>query len=205
MPKLTAIRKQAINGMMKEAIHETTIGVLSTHGVDGLTMDRVAAEAGIAKGSLYRYFQSKRDLLEFVYARLVDPVFENLEKVAAKQQPAIEKLSEQLHMLLEHVAQHAQVHNLLFEDDAVHALLQSSQRRGSEVACQRLAEMIEQGITEGVFRPGDPLMLAGMYFGLIKGVLERLPRLDEPEHREKIRRLILGTFLNGIATEKVEW
>jgi len=205
MPKLTAIRKQAINGMMKEAIHEATIGVLSTHGVDGLTMDRVAAEAGIAKGSLYRYFQSKRDLLEFVYARLVDPVFENLEKVAAKQQPAIEKLSEQLHMLLEHVAQHAQVHNLLFEDDAVHALLQSSQRRGSEVACQRLAEMIEQGITEGVFRPGDPLMLAGMYFGLIKGVLERLPRLDEPEHREKIRRLILGTFLNGIATEKVEW
>jgi len=89
MPKLTAIREQAINGMMKQALYEATIAVLSTHGVDGLTMDRVAAEAGIAKGSLYRYFRSKRDLLEFVYAKLVDPVFENMEQVAAKQQPRL--------------------------------------------------------------------------------------------------------------------
>ncbi len=204
MPKLTAIREQAINGMMKQALYEATIAVLSTHGVDGLTMDRVAAEAGIAKGSLYRYFRSKRDLLEFVYAKLVDPVFENMEQVAAKQQPAIEKLSEQLHMLLEHAAQHAQIHMLLFEDEAVDAILQSTKRRGSEVACQRLAKMFEQGIAEGVFRPGDPLMLATLYLGLIKNVLERLPKLEEREQRENLHRLILGTLFNGIATEKVD-
>ncbi|MEN6367779.1 MAG: TetR/AcrR family transcriptional regulator [Thermoguttaceae bacterium] len=204
MPKLTAIRKQALDGMMKQALYEATIAVLSTHGVDGLTMDRVAAEAGIAKGSLYRYFRSKRDLLEFVYAKLVDPVFENMEEVAAKQQPAIEKLSEQLHMLLEHAAQHAQVHKLLFEDEAVDAILQSTKRRGSEVACQRLAKMFEQGIAEGVFRPSDPLMLATLYLGLIKNVLERLPKLEEREQRENLHRLILGTLFNGIATEKVD-
>jgi len=204
MPKLTAIRQQAINGVMKQALYEATVTVLSTHGVDELTMDRVAAEAGIAKGSVYRYFRSKRDLLEFVYARLVDPVFENLEEIAAKPQPAIEKLSGQLHMLLEHAAQHGQVHKLLFEDEAVHAILQSSERRGSEVACQRLANVFEQGIAEGVFRAGDPLMLAALYFGLIKSALERLPKLETREQREDLHRLILGTFFNGIAAEKVD-
>jgi AcrR family transcriptional regulator len=202
MPKLTAIRKQAINGMMKEALFEATVAVLGAYGVEGLTMDRVAAEAGIAKGSLYRYFQSKRDLLEFVYAKLVDPVFQNLEEMAAKQMPAIEKLTGQLHMLLEHVAQHAQVHKLLFEDDAVHVLLKSSERRRSEIACQRLATVFEQGIAEGVFRPGDPLMLATMYLSLCKGMLESQPRLEQRDQRENLHRLILGTFLNGIATEK---
>jgi AcrR family transcriptional regulator len=204
MPKLTAIREQAINGMMKQALYEATVTVLSASGVEELTMDRVAAEAGIAKGSLYRYFQSKRELLEFVYARLVDPIFENLEEIAAKPQPAIEKLSEHLHMLLEYAAQHAQVHKLLFEDEAVNALLQSSQRRGSEVACQRMAKVFEQGIAEGGFRASDPVMLAALYFGLVRGVLERLPKLETREQREGIHRLILGTLFNGIVTEKVE-
>ena len=86
------IRKQALDEMMKEALFEATVAVLSEHGVDGMTMDRVASEAGVAKGSLYRYFRSKRDLLEFVYTKLVDPIFQDLEEMAAQEQPAIESL-----------------------------------------------------------------------------------------------------------------
>lgn len=202
MPRLTAIRKQALDGLMKDALFEATIAVLGTHGMDGLTMDRVAAEAGIAKGSLYRYFRSKRDLLEFVYTKLIDPVFQDLEEIATKKQPAMKKLAEQLRTLLEHVSQHAQVHKLLFEDEAVHVLLQSSERRTMETACRWLAEVFDQGITEGVFRPGDPLMLATMYLGLCKSVLETQPQLEERSERENLHRLILDTFLNGVATKK---
>jgi AcrR family transcriptional regulator len=204
MPKLTALRKQAINGMMKEALFEATIAVLGNHGMDELTMDRVASEAGVAKGSLYRYFQSKRDLLEFVHAKLTDPIFRSMEETTAKQQPAIEKLAEQLRMMLEHVARHSQVLKLLFEDDAVHALLQSSERRSMEMACQHLAKVFEQGIAEGVFRSGDPLVLASMYFGLCRGALESRIKLEDIEQREHLYRVILGAFLNGISTDKVD-
>ncbi len=187
--------------MMKEALFEATIGVLCEQGVDGLTMDRVAAGAGVAKGSLYRYFNSKRDLLEFVHAKLVDPIFQRMEEIAASAQPALEKLSSQLHALLEHVARHAQVHRLLFEDDAAHGLLQSSERRTAEAASRQLAELFRQGIAEGAFRPGDASMYARMYLGLCRGVLESRPDLESPDQRECVHRLILGTFLNGIASE----
>ena len=56
MPKLTAIRKQALDEMMREAIFQAAKAVLAKHGVDGMTMDRVAVEADVAKGSLYHYF-----------------------------------------------------------------------------------------------------------------------------------------------------
>jgi AcrR family transcriptional regulator len=202
MPRLSTIRKQAIDGIMKEALFEATVAVLSEHGVDELTMDRVASEAGIAKGSLYRYFHSKRDLLEFIYAKLIDPIFQNLEAVVAKQQPAIEKLNEELRGLLEHIAHYGQVHMLLFENEAAHALLQSTERRTLEAASQKLAEIFRQGIKEETFRPGDPLMLANMYLGLCKGVLQSKPNLDAPEQREMVHRLILDTFLNGIVVRK---
>jgi AcrR family transcriptional regulator len=202
VPRLTAVRKQALDEIMKEALFKATVAVLSEHGVDGMTMDRVASAAGMAKGSLYRYFRSKRELLEFVYAKTVDPIFQDLEQMAAKAQPAIEKLAGRLRVLLEHVCKHAQVFELLFEDETAHGLLQSSERRSLEAASQRLAEIFRQGIAEGVFRPADPLMLAKMYLGLCKGVLDSRPELEGRDQRENVQRLILGTFLNGIATEK---
>lgn len=202
MPRLTAIRRQALDEMMKEALFGATVAVLSGHGVDGLTMDRVAAAAGMAKGSLYRYFRSKRDLLEFVYAKTLDPVFQHLDETVASERPAVEKLSGQLRALLEHVARHAQVHKLLFEDEAARGLLQPSERRTVEAASRRLAEVFRQGISEGVFRPADPLMLAHMYLGLVKGVLQSRPGLEDRDQRESVHRLILNTFLNGIAAER---
>ena len=49
MPKLTAIRKQALDDIMKEAIFEATVAVLGQHGVEGMTMDRVATAAGVRR------------------------------------------------------------------------------------------------------------------------------------------------------------
>jgi len=201
MPKLTAIRKQALDEMMKESLFEATITVLGDRGADGLTVDRVAAAAGMAKGNVYRYFRGKRQLLQFVFARVVDPILENLEEIAAAEQPAIEKLDRQLDALLKHVAKCATIHKFLFEDDTAHGLLQASRRCSLDAASQQLAGVFRQGIAEGVFRPADPRLLAHMYLGLIKGVLRSPSHLEGTEQRQNVRRLITGTFLNGIATE----
>ncbi len=202
MPKLTAIRKQAVDEMMKAALVEAAVGVLNEHGFDGMTMDRVAAVAEVAKGSLYRYFRGKRKLLEFVYAKTIDPVFQDLEEIVASERPAMEKLEAQLSSLLEHVAKHGQVYKLLFQDDTAHGLLQSSERRTSETASRLLAAIFRQGIAESVFDAKDPLMLAHMYLGLIRGVLRSQPELGERGRREDLCRMLLGTLFNGIATEK---
>lgn len=201
MPKLSAIRKQALDEMMKNALFEASVAVLSEHGVEGMTMDRVALAAGMAKGSLYRYFRSKQELLEFIHAKLVDPIFLELEGLEAKDQPALEKLSGQLRSMLEHVARHAQVHRLLFEDDAALKLLESSKRRAMQALSQRLAGVFRQGIAEGVFQGEDPLLLASIYFGICRAVLHSQPDLSGPEQRDVIHRLILGAFLHGIATK----
>lgn len=202
MPKLTAIRRQALDEMMKEALYEAAIAVLAEHGADGLTMDRVASAAGVAKGSLYRYFGSKRDLVEFVYTKMVDPIVRAEEEIVAAEGPAMEKLARQLRMLLEHVAKHAYVYRMLFEDEVTHGLLQTSEQRTLDTASRRLAEIFRQGMSEGVFRPGDPLMLSHMYVGLTRGTLQSRPELGRCDQREEVQRVILEAFLNGIAVKK---
>jgi TetR/AcrR family transcriptional regulator len=199
VPKLTAIRKRALDEMMKEALFEATVTVLSDRGVEGMTMDRVALAAGVAKGSVYNYFGSKKGLLEFVYSKMIDPVFEDLTGRKTAKQPAIEKLTSHLRMLLEHIAKHSRVFRLLFEDDTAHGLLQSTERSTLEAGCQHLACIFSQGISEGVFRPADPLVLARMFFGICRGVLDGQPDLQDGNQRDAICELILGSFFNGIA------
>lgn len=202
MPKLTAIRKQALDEMMKEAMFQAAVAVLAERGVEGMTMDRVAAAAGVAKGSLYKYFTSKKTLLEFVYARTIGPLLDTLDGIVAAEGPAIEKLATHLREVLEHVGAHTKVFKLLFEDDTAYSLLQSTERRTHEVASQRLAEIFRQGISEGVFRPAEPLVLARMFLGLCRGVFDSQPELGVREHREHAHDLILRTFLRGAATDR---
>jgi len=202
MPRLTEIRKRALDEVMKEAIFEATVAVLAAHGVDGMTMDRVALAAGVAKGSVYNYFDSKKDLLEFVHTKLFDPLHEELAETVATDRPAVEKLSTHVWYMLEHIAKHLKVCKLLFDDDAVMGLLQSSQRSNREIISRRLAEIFRQGIAEGVFRPADPTVLARVYMGVCKGVLDSQPDLTLPEQRTCAHRLIVDTLLNGITAEK---
>lgn len=203
MPRLTPVRKRALDEMMKEALFEATVTVLAEHGAEGLTMDRVAVAAGVAKGSLYTYFRSKKDLVEFVHCRLIDPILADLAEIIASDRPALEKLAVHLRRLLEHVTKHARVFNLLLQDDTAHGLLKTSERHSRELGSQLLSDVFRQGIAEGVFRSANPLTLAQVFFGICVGVFNSQPDLERSDARESTYAMILGVFLNGIATERV--
>jgi len=48
----------------KERVYRTVIRLFGRYGYDGLPVDRICLEAGISKGSFFKYFQSKSHLLE---------------------------------------------------------------------------------------------------------------------------------------------
>ncbi|WP_370598272.1 TetR/AcrR family transcriptional regulator [Plesiomonas shigelloides] len=47
----------------RQQILQATEVVLATHGFQGLSMHKVAREAGIATGTIYCHFKDKEDLL----------------------------------------------------------------------------------------------------------------------------------------------
>ena len=50
--------------LQRERFAEAAISLIARHGLEGLTMRAVAAEAGLSYGSLFHYFESKDDLLK---------------------------------------------------------------------------------------------------------------------------------------------
>jgi DNA-binding transcriptional regulator YbjK len=50
--------------LQREKFAEATMSLIARHGLEGVTMRAVAAEAGLSYGSLFHYFESKDDLLK---------------------------------------------------------------------------------------------------------------------------------------------
>jgi len=57
--------------LREEAILDATNRLLADHGYEAMSMDEVASQVGIAKGSLYRHFESKEALAAAVLTRLL--------------------------------------------------------------------------------------------------------------------------------------
>ena len=70
-------RKKLMDELTQKDIHEAVVTILVDKGRDYFTMDRVAAGAGIAKGTLYLHHDSKEALLNST----VDYCFKPLDRI----------------------------------------------------------------------------------------------------------------------------
>lgn len=79
----------AANHDMLARIFDATTTALARSGARRLSMTDVSAEAGIARGTLYRYFSGKQDLLNAVGVRVVK-LFEDGIVNAVEERPELD-------------------------------------------------------------------------------------------------------------------
>ena len=160
MPRLSKARKELLTTMMKESIFEAATSVLCEHGVDGTTMNRVAEAADLAKSSLYDYFPSKDELLEFVSDRLVPPFMQAVEETVRADLPAPQKLERILRMAFERGIKHKAIIRLLVQSDQEYQVRQRTRPRILEA----FTAIFAQGIEEGSFHPHNPAHTGRMFW-----------------------------------------
>ena len=80
-------RRDRVRADTVREIKETARQVLVKHGVDGLALRAVAREMGMTAPALYRYFDSREDLVENVVADLYDELTAVLEAARDDARP----------------------------------------------------------------------------------------------------------------------
>ena len=77
----------------EDAIVEAVNHLLATKGYDLMTVDEVAAEAGIAKASLYKHFTSKEELAGAAMVRVFDRAIAHTEALRRDpEMPAVKRI-----------------------------------------------------------------------------------------------------------------
>ncbi|TVS14137.1 MAG: TetR/AcrR family transcriptional regulator [Planctomycetaceae bacterium] len=201
MAKLAERRKELLDSMMKEAVYEGAVQVLTQYGLSGTTMDRVAAASGMAKGSLYNCFRNKQQLLEFVHDRAVTPLRLAIDQVVAGPLGAAEKLRVIIRMWREYLVEHQAVFEFLISDQTVKQRLRATEQTARDTGIRQVVTILRQGIDEGVFRSVDVQAVAEMMISAAIGLVEREFATGQRREVDEAVETMSSVFLYGFSAE----
>ena len=80
----------------RDAILDATDRLLMRNGYKKMTIDDLAAEVGIGKGSVYLHFRSKEDIALSRVDRIIERLKNSLQTIAAEPLDAKERLREMI-------------------------------------------------------------------------------------------------------------
>lgn len=81
---------------VKDAILDATDRLLARFGYKKMTVEDIAVEVGIGKGTIYLHFTSKEEIVLSHIDRIVERVKERLREIAGSDAPAAERLHSML-------------------------------------------------------------------------------------------------------------
>ena len=189
MPRVKTVTK-------KQAILEAAARVFAAKEFHQVLIDDVASEAGVGKGTIYRYFETKEDL----YFDTVLDVLDHLERLLLATLPEETSPTRRLERIAREILQLAWQRRHLF------TLLQADERRffdrEDEIGRRREAiqKIVQQAILDGIergeFRGIDARIGAQLFRGMIRAAA---CFRHEDDTTQDLTAQIVGIFTRGVA------
>lgn len=89
---MNIVQKKKCKELKRKNIAEKALNLISEKGLSNFTMDEVAKEAGVSKGTLYLYFDSKDSLIITAFSVLIERLKKSLEVIIPENTSKEEKI-----------------------------------------------------------------------------------------------------------------
>jgi AcrR family transcriptional regulator len=165
-------------------------------------LDEVAQRAGVAKGTLYRYFDNKAELYVAVLSANGDAFERKMRETLVPDLDAAEQLRRLSRFYVQHWTAHREYFQIFWalENESVIGVLpdavvaQVTELWGT---CLRLlADVLERGARDGRFRAHDSWQVANVLWTLVNGLIEG----DHAPAAAKLR----DRALEGVVEDAIE-
>lgn len=178
--------------MKKEKIRSGGLKVFASKGFDDASMDDIAAEAGVAKGTLYYHYRSKEALYEDIVAAGIGHLIDVLETAKNQAETPINKLQGVLDENLRYLGEQKDFCMVL----AACAAGAPQMREAMFGQLQRYFDYLESHLQHlralGRLQPDlDIPSTAAAMFGLVLMVAVRRHTRGEPVFTPESRRTVL--------------
>ena len=204
MGRLHKEQRPKWRSLMQEGLHQAVVKVLAEQGLSGLTMERVAKEAGIAKGTLYLYFEDKEELLQSAVQGSMEPLEQDLDKILDSELSPNQKLEAIVQQSLSYFEANRNFFRVFLNPEFTGPRMnrEGKDRRRRLVA--KVARVFHEGVERGHFRPLPELKAAGVFImGCAAVIQARLWEETPPPAAEDVQ-LFLDIFFQGVVEEGVK-
>jgi AcrR family transcriptional regulator len=183
------------------AILEAATRALYSRGIDGLTMDEVAREAGLAKGTLFLYYKKKEDLVQAVFEDMVKSLGARLAALAKADLSPEQLLRETVQALL---AQFDKKRDITGYSGGMPLAGSRREALREHFASnmKTIAAILRRCADGGLLALEDPLFAASALFGLCRGSNSYARTAGRRLPVEERAARVTGIFLNGTRKNK---
>ncbi len=109
----------------KKLIFNAALQVFSKEGYNKATIDKIASLSGVGKGSVYRYFKSKEDLLDQLLNESYDEIVERVSQIFSHEEDLLDQVEEMIDFWLRYIENN----HVLYRFIQIEAIAQKSQDR----------------------------------------------------------------------------
>ncbi|WP_421743623.1 TetR/AcrR family transcriptional regulator [Cellulomonas sp.] len=180
-------------------ITRAAVDLFSTQGYANTSVQQIVEAAGVTKGAMYHYFESKDDLLFSIYERMLTLQTNHLEEIVGRGAPTAQTLHDVCVDVVETSIDFLPEGTVFFR--SVHML---SEPRQKEVTRRRrqyhdvFAGLIERGQEEGLYRTDIPRAVLVAHFFADVHYLSNWYSPDGAEDKGVLAQQLTDLFLVAI-------
>ena len=169
MGKLSQQKQELTEQLIRESIYSAVLQVLTEHGLDKLTVQRVAAAAHLATGTLYNYFKDKDALLVYATVRMFDTLRQRQREAIDGVKSPTRKLQAFVEATFFFFSSNIGFFQFLDQAQVYCKIDMQVKHEHVNTEVNLLAGIIEEGMKNGDFKPVHPAKTAVFFHRAIGG------------------------------------
>ena len=182
-------------------ITRAAVELFAAQGYANTSVQQIVEAAGVTKGAMYHYFESKDDLLFSVYERMLSLQTSHLEEIVGRGTPTAQTLHDVCVDVIETSIDFLPEGTVFFR--SMHMLTAPRQQevtRRRRAYHDEFASLIETGQAEGRWRTDVPTAVLVAHFFSDVHYLSHWYSPEGPETKTEVAQQLTELFLRGIRT-----
>lgn len=203
----TKSKEEVVAEYRVQSIQDAALRVISRKGMAAATMQEIAEEAGIAKGTIYLYFRDRDELVEKTFERAITELHRQVDAALERDEPFADKLRSMLMAEMAFFRENREFfrlyNSLKFPEG------NAQQQRRQKRTCQpryrnrleRFARILGEAMDRGEIRRVNPMRLALFINEAVMAiVIERVVEEHPPREEDDVD-WIVSSILDGIRSK----
>lgn len=195
--------KEEVLETKRQAIIRAAAKVFSRRGSHGATLDEVAERLGVSKAALYRYVQSKQELLYACHEEAMEIARQSIDVGEATGRTGLEKIQVGMSNYLREMIGAMGVPVLILEENALTGRQAKHILELRDDFEKRMRRLVEEGIADGSILPLNPKLAMFMLLGAVHWVTKWYSP-DGPWSADDVAEALIEVATRGLAAHPSE-
>jgi len=195
-PKKTSLPKSE----RRQQILSVARDVFARRGYHQTTIDDIALQAGVARGTFYLYFEDKRAVFSDLIDRFASQLSMAIVRIVTddEKRPVVDQVRENIRAIIGTCLMERSMTKILFTDAVgIDPAFDRKLFTFYDTVVQLLAESLKDGQGLGIVDEGEPRVLAYLTIGALKELLYQAVTLGYSEESAEVLTQQMFSFLSG--------